>query len=166
MGNSLQEQLLKAGLVSEDQLEKSRQPAARPKRRKGGDKRKKSQAGRGAKPTKPAAPASTPVEELNRQIRVLLDEHRQNDDTGEVPFYFQREGRIKKLFVTEEQRRRLVAGEFAVAGYRRRHHVIPLEVADQIQSLREEIFVFRSDPNAPVEADPSAEDDVPDDLVW
>jgi uncharacterized protein YaiL (DUF2058 family) len=84
-----------------------------------------------------------------------------------------RENRIKKLYVTEEQRKALLAGELSIAGYRRVHHIIPTSVADEIQALRDEIYVHRSgQPESELaQADdtpaPEAEEHaVPDDLVW
>ncbi|MEM7250641.1 MAG: DUF2058 family protein, partial [Pseudomonadota bacterium] len=101
MGNSLQDQLLKAGLVTEEQIEKARTPK-KPRRKKGGAKQKASRPAvdqradkkanatigdKSADGSSPSTAPQVPIEELNRQIRVLLDEHRVNDDTGDVPFY-------------------------------------------------------------------------------
>ena len=180
MGNSLQEQLLKAGLVSEQQLERANKPA-RPPRAKGQGKRRKramgpkgSIKGNNGKPAQPAAPPGPTLEELNAKIRGLLDTHRQNAEDAEVPYNFARENRIKKLYVTEEQREKLLAGELAIAGYRRVHHIIPTGIADEIQGIREEIFVHRASdgvvpPNSeasPGDEEANGEHDIPDDLVW
>ena len=189
MGNSLQEQLLKAGLVSEKQRDKSLTRIKKSKTSRTSNQREspleftvkpRASAQQKAQPPDSAICPSTtpppttsfpardrlPVEELNRQIRILLKEHRQNDDTSETHFYFPRDGRIKKLFVTEEQRAKLIAGELAVAGYQRRHHVIPVGVAEKILALREEIFIFRADPSSPKNEDIALEHAIPDDLIW
>ena len=92
--------------------------------------------------------------------------------------YKVQDDRIKKLYVTEEQRAGLLAGELAIAGYRRVHHIIPTPVADEILSLRDEIFVHRAgqegeDQKTLAEklestgesADPE-EHAIPDDLIW
>ena len=204
MGNSLQDQLLKSGLVSQEQLSNATKPARsnRPKAadRKRGDKRRKrppQNADRerrgpstsntsGARGEVAVSQPSLPtLEELNSHIRKLLDDNRQNVAEAEVPYNFMRETRIKKLYVTEEQRRQLLSGELSIAGYRRVHHVIPTPVAEEILALRSEIFVHRAgetsptasdsptenetSPGAPSELDstlPSSSEDVPDDLVW
>ena len=83
---------------------------------------------------------------------------------------------IRRVYVTDEQRRKLAGGELAVVGFRRRHHLVPAAVADEIQALRPIVFVYRAagaageDPAAPGSL-PDAEDPyrdfpVPDDLHW
>ena len=83
---------------------------------------------------------------------------------------------IRRVYVTDEQRRKLAGGELAVVGFRRRHHLVPAAVADEIQALRPIVFVHRAagaagkDPAAPGSL-PDAEDPyrdfpVPDDLHW
>ena len=76
---------------------------------------------------------------------------------------------------TDEQRRKLAAGELALVGFRRRHHVVPAGVADEIQALRPIVFVHRAagaggDAPAgeagPAEDDPYRDFPVPDDLHW
>ena len=173
MGNSIQEQLLKAGLVSEEQLKNANKPP-RPARPKGQGKRRKRAKGAERAPLRQnmtPAKATPTLEELNAKIRGLLEAHRQNLDDADVPYNFARDNRIKKLYVSEEQRQQLLSGELAIAGYRRVHHIHPKHIADEIQTMREEIFVHRATDEAetPAGADtPPADDEhaVPDDLVW
>ena len=184
MGNSIQEQLLKAGLVSEEQLRNASKPPrqARHDGSKGTTRRRKRgssvrpNATQRAATTKPSRQTPPPsLEELNARIRKLLEAHRENTEAAEVPYNFTRENRIKKLYVTEEQRQKLLAGDLVIAGYRRVHHIIPANVGEQIQGLREEIFVHRADPNSESQIqsqEPQSEGDqadkhiVPDDLIW
>ena len=121
------------------------------------------------------------VQTLNLRIRELLDRHAGNDRKAEVAFNFTRENVIRRVYVTDEQRRKLAAGELAIVGFRRRHHIVPAAVADEIQALRSIVFVHRaagagagagSDAPVPAPAATAAEDDpyrdfpVPDDLHW
>src|SRR5690606_5142022 len=112
MSASLREQLLKAGLVTEEQVKEAERAARRERRPK-----------KGAPPPKPTAAERAQAEkvasdkELERrkaekaeakaraaQIRQIVDQHRvpQSDD-GE-PFYFQDGTHIKRVYVTAEQR--------------------------------------------------------------
>ena len=119
------------------------------------------------------------VQALNLRIRELLDRHAVNDRNAEVAFNFTREDVVRRVYVTDEQRRKLAAGELALVGFRRRHHVVPAGVADEIQALRPIVFVHRTLPSggapvpgaAPDGSEPDSEDPyrdfpVPDDLHW
>ena len=124
-----------------------------------------------------AAPpgVDTSVQALNLRIRELLDRHAVNDRNAGIAFNFTREDVVRRVYVTDEQRRKLAAGELAIVGFRRRHHLVPAKVADEIQALRPIVFVHRAPGaggDAPAGDAVSAEDDpyrdfpVPDDLHW
>ena len=199
---SLQDQLLAAGLATPEQLRKARAEQRRERRREPRGRRDAQDAsrtppgrrppGRGRKQPEPSArpdrgggegkrsggPApgvDTSVPALNLRIRELLDRHAVNDRNAEIAFNFTREGVVRRVYVTDEQRRKLAAGELALVGFRRRHHVVPAGVADEIQALRPIVFVHRAaggGGGAPAGDAVSAEDDpyrdfpVPDDLHW
>ena len=135
----------------------------------------------GARERPPASPPDQEpsVQALNLRIRELLDRHAMNDRRAEIAFNFRRENVIRRVYVTDEQRGRLAGGELAVVGFRRRHHIVPASVADEIQALRPIVFVYRALPSgdapvpgaAPDGSEPDSEDPyrdfpVPDDLHW
>ena len=136
--------------------------------------------GAGRPPGDVAPGGDASVQTLNLRIRELLDRHALNDRKAEVAFNFTRENVIRRVYVTDEQRRKLAAGELAIVGFRRRHHIVPAAVADEIQALRSIVFVHRaagagagvaSDapvpaPAAAAEDDPYRDFPVPDDLHW
>ena len=199
---SLQDQLLEAGLATPEQLRKARAEQRRERRREPRGRRDAQDAsrtppgrrppGRGRKAPEPSArpdrgggegkrPGGSPpgvdtsVPALNLRIRELLDRHAVNDRNAEIAFNFTRENTVRRVYVTDEQRRKLAAGELALVGFRRRHHVVPAGVADEIQALRPIVFVHRAagaGADAPAGDAVSAEDDpyrdfpVPDDLHW
>ena len=137
-----------------------RNDAAHPARRKGGERAPPS----GQEPS---------VHALNLRIRDLLDRHAQNDRNAEFAFSFMREETVRRVYVTKKQRLELAAGELAIVGFRRRHHIVPASVADEIRTLRPIVFVHRADAadTAPG-SDAAAKDDpyraypIPDDLHW
>ena len=122
----------------------------------------------------PPAP-DTSVQALNLRIRALLDRYALNDRNAEIAFHFLRDNMVRRVYVTDGQRRKLAGGELAVVGFRRRHHLVSVAVADEIQALRPIVFVHRAagageDPAGPGSA-PDAEDPyrdfpIPDDLHW
>ena len=160
-----------------EQREEHGQPAGRhrrgaPRRAAGGHGQPESPRGRRPAEAPPGQDAS--VQGLNLRIRELLDRHALNDRKAELAFNFTRENTVRRVYVTDEQRRRLAGGVLAIVGFRRRHHIVPAEVADEIQALRPIVFVHRAAPadaDAPA-PDAAAEDDpyrdfpVPDDLHW
>lgn len=125
----------------------------------------------------PPAPDAS-VQALNLRIRGLLDRYALNDRNAEVAFHFLRGATVRRVYVTDGQRRKLAGGELAVVGFRRRHHLVPAAVAEEIQALRPIVFVHRAaapggeDEAPPPGVSPDAEDDpyrdhpVPDDLRW
>ena len=183
--SSLQEQLLKAGLVDDRKLARAKQE----KERKARQTRKKH--GKSAPP--PAASGSTAAEkkarhdrELNRkrqeeaklreraaQAQDLIDRNKQDRSKGEQPYSFVYRKKIKKIYVTEEQKRQLAGGQLAIATWvaandGRKFELVPRAVAEKILQ-RDESFVVdlgESAQAATDENDPYADYKVPDDLTW
>ena len=127
-------------------------------------------------PGSAAAPATPPspdpeaqVRQLNLEIRRLLDTEAETAEAeSDVPFHFPRGGRVKRLYVSGDQRRRLANGELAIVGFRGRHHLVPRAAGERVRTLRPEVFVFIS---AGEDGAGAAEEgyegyEVPDDLLW
>ena len=192
---------MKAGLATPEQLRKARAEQRREKRREPRGKRDAQEGSRspGLRPPKrgrrPPGARNAPDREqvagargrasdagsgpepsvpaLNLRIRELLDGHAQNDRGAEIAFSFMRENTVRRVYITDAQRRKLASGELAIVGFRRRHHIVPAAVADEIEALRPIVFVHRSArgdgapaPDAVAEDDPYRDFPVPDDLRW
>lgn len=181
MSLSLREQLLKAGLVTEQQVQKAerdqkRQQFRAPRSRKAPPQPSAAeQAARRAAAEKAAHDA-----QLNRrkqekaerkakfaQIRQLVEQHHvprvETDD-----FYNFLDGtKIRRIAVTPELRRRLVAGELAIVRNEGRYAFVPSAVADQVRERIERAVIHQNRPaTAPDPDDPYKDHVVPDDLVW
>ncbi len=187
---SLQDQLLQSGLVSEDQLRKSKQDAAKGRKRKP----RKSKAERAAKaPDSEAARAAKAASsarqqrdrELNQarnverdrrailgQLRAIINEQRLNDPEGDIKHFYQSGKKIKQIWVTSKQQRELIAGSLVVAVLEGRGHLMATAQAERLQKVDttgEHIRIARADePKASSSsgADPYAEHPIPDDLMW
>jgi uncharacterized protein YaiL (DUF2058 family) len=189
MKNALQEQLLKAGLATEDQLAKAKRGQRRPpgnKGRKGGRPKRP----RDAANSKPrhddsdlarawAARQQAEREEAARKkqlkaqrkanrakIRQLLLDNCLNSDTADIPFQFMVGTNIKNIYVTEEQRKQLLAGALRITFQDGRRCLIPADVATRIHELDPEKLIIN-----PAEVEETIDDDyadfqVPDDLIW
>jgi uncharacterized protein YaiL (DUF2058 family) len=184
MGNSLRDELLKAGLASEERLENPR----RPKRSKAGPGKKHK-----ASPAQPrgeqsvGAPrhvlrenqrrtarfvrdttlgggsvAESAKKALRRKIQELIEKERLNDAQADVAYHFVKGKRIKRIYVTQEQRSQLGAGAIVVAVLEGNHHLLPHSVAEQLLALAPQAVVCGG---ASSEAE-SDEHPVPDDIVW
>lgn len=180
MGISLQDQLLKAGLVDKkkaSEVRKEKQKRARQRVKKGQ-----------AKPVDEAKQAAREVQKaqverdrqlnlerkaaaekraLEAQIRQLIEINQVPLDEGDIDYSFSDAGKVKKLLVNEDIQSRLSRGKLAIARFDERYAVLPIGVADKIQQRDQETIVLRNDvTDAPDEDDPYAEFQVPDDLMW
>lgn len=180
MGNALQDQLLKSGLVNDKQLKKAQK-----------EKRKESQqgagkSGAGAEDRQRARQQATEKvqrdRELNRlrtevseqkaaaaQVKQLVEAHRVPIGEGEVPYKFADEGKVKTLHVTESVRQQIAHGRLAIVRSDGRYELVPSAVAEKIQARSAAHLILWNQPPLPVTE--SADDEyaayvVPDDLIW
>ena len=82
----------------------------------------------------------------DRRIRTLIDRHRVNVDSAEIEFNFERGGRIKRLYVTNEQRDQLQSGTLVIVGFGGNHHLIPLAASTEIGDIRSDVFIYSITP--------------------
>jgi uncharacterized protein YaiL (DUF2058 family) len=178
---SLQEQLLKSGLVS-SALAKSAKS----------DKHKQTQQQRKNNITvvdeakelvkKAQAEKAERDRELNQlktqqeeqkhliaQVKQLIELNRLPKDADGVPYHFNDKNKVKTLYVSEAMRIQIIAGKLAVVKYGESYEVVSAEVAKKI-SLRDPVSVIVDNQPATgvvnTEDDPYANYQIPDDLVW
>ena len=126
----------------------------------------------GSAPAPVEPPADDPeaqVRQLNLRIRHILDtEAEKAEAESGAPFHFTRGDRVKRLYVSGDQRRRLSNGELAIVGFRGRHHLVPRAAGEQVRALRPEVFVFiaAGEDGAGVVEEGYEGYEIPDDLVW
>ncbi len=182
--SSLQEQLLKAGLVDQKKLDRAEQEKnrrAKSSRKKLGKKGAQPDPGRQSAQNKKAQRdrelnqkrrQEAERKERAAQAKQLIENNRQDRAQGEQPFNFVYRGKVKKIYVTEAQRDQLVAGQLAVVTWvtneGRRFELVPPAVAGKIIERDETCAV---DPGQPAKAEPDENDpyadyQVPDDLIW
>jgi hypothetical protein len=177
MANSLQDQLLKAGLVNEQQV-KQAQTKKRKQKRAGGGKSAES-VQRGAEVQQAAAEKRRRDQELNRQreeerrrkaeqvaLWQLVHDSRVSRDGGDRAYNFADGTALKRLYVSAAQQKALVDGGLAIVRHESFYELVPPSVAERAQQVDPTILVLwnRSEPKEP--DDPYAEFEVPDDLMW
>ncbi len=178
MGNSLHEQLKKAGLVSDRQLQQAHK--AKQKQEKLQRKRRKKGAASGQQVVQGDRAAAERDRALNRQrqekarqkaraaeVRQLIERHRLKEVAGEIPYSFTDGKRIARLFVDETLRGKLIQGQVAIVRLGREYVLVPDSTAARIQERApSQVLLWNRDSGEPAGEDPYADFKVPDDLMW
>lgn len=183
MGNSLREQLIKAGVANENQLKKARAHDRRQHRQANQSKRtgapapereaavlarraaeQKKARDRELNLKQQAAKERQAAEAQARDLVVKSEIQRKQSDK-DIAFNFTHGGKIKLVYVSPELHRKLSAGELAICRTRGRYRVVPKAVAEKVQPIAPYLVAFLAD--AAAEEDPAyAEHPIPDDLMW
>jgi len=179
MGNSLQDQLLKAGLANKKQATKARKAKNHKEKqlRSGVDvvdttaqsaetaRQDKVERDRALNRQKQFARDTRAVQ---AQIRQLITLNRVAE-RGEISFSFDDQGTIRSLSLQEPQRRALVAGSLALVRLDDAVEVVPRAVADKIAERDASWIILNNGSATTAESD--IEDEyagyrIPDDLMW
>ena len=178
---SLQDQLLKSGLVSTAQAKTAKS-----------DKRKQTQQQRKNNVTvvdeakelvqKAQAEKAERDRELNQlkkqqeeqkhllaQVKQLIELNKQSKDPDGLAYHFNDNNKVKTLYVSETMREQIIRGRLAIVKLGESYEVVSSEVAKKI-SLRDSASVIvhneYSVSTADNIVDPYADYQVPDDLMW
>ncbi|MGF1690642.1 DUF2058 domain-containing protein [Photobacterium kagoshimensis] len=169
---SLQEQMLKAGLVDKKKLKKAAK----------GSKKSRVQA-REAKAAVEANRAAQLEQDknLNRlkneevqkkefqaQVKQLIEMNRIDRKNGDIGYNFTDGTLVKKIYVDKTMQDQLVRGRLAIVRLSDSYEVIPSVVADKIAQRDESSIVLNNvvENDEPDEDDPYADFVIPDDLMW
>lgn len=181
MSLSLRDQLLKAGLVSEQQAKRAereqnqKQYAAPRSRKKPPGPTPQQLAAQKAAAQKAARDAELNARKqakLERrakyaEIKQLVAAHQVARVETEDFYNFQQGAEIHRVAVTPELRARLVAGDLAIVRCEGRFAFVPAAIGKQVGERVEKALLHLNTPEAPPAADDPYKDYVvPDDLVW
>ncbi|AQZ96067.1 DUF2058 domain-containing protein [Halopseudomonas phragmitis] len=174
MINSLQAQLLKAGLVDEKKLkqaQRSKKKQAKQQPEKVVDTAALVEKARADKAERDRQLNQQRQEEAARkereaQAKQLIEQNKIERTGGEVPYQFASKNKIKKIYVTQEQFDRLSRGKLAIARLGGQFELIPLEVADKVKERAPHWPVIIAKVEEVSEDDPYAAYQIPDDLMW
>lgn len=176
---SLQDQLLKAGLVDKkksQKIEKEKRKKARqtPKGQKPVDESK-------AQAIKAQQEKADRDREINKQrnqeqqakalqaqIKQLVDVNKIDRSAGELSFQFADNKKIKKIYVTPLLQEQLSKGIIAIVKAAEEYELVPAVIAEKIQSRDCDCVLFLAEKNSQqlAEDDPYADYQIPDDLMW
>jgi uncharacterized protein YaiL (DUF2058 family) len=182
MGLSLRDQLLQAGLVTEQQVQRAERDqrqqhfkAPRGKRRVAPGPTPAQLAAQKAAAEKAARDAEAnrrKQEKLERrakfaEIKQLVAAHQLPRVETEDFYNFQDGARIRRIEVTPQLRAQLVGGQLAIVRSEGRFAFVPAAIGEQIGARVEKALLHLNRPEAkPAADDPYAGHVVPDDLMW
>ena len=184
MGNPLQDQLLKAGLVTKKQVQKSNQEKAR--KRKQQPKNSKAVDASKLKAQQAAEEKARRDRELNKKkeeqarqkaISIEINQLIENnclarDDGCEIAYNFEHNNKVKRVYVDPEMKQQIVRGSLGIARIEGRYELVPRSIAEKIQQRNaKRIVIFDDLKNKDAqkensENDPYSEYEIPDDLIW
>jgi uncharacterized protein YaiL (DUF2058 family) len=176
---SLQDQLLKAGLVDKKKAkvasqEKSKQQKVERRTGVQGDdasrqavleaQRKQAERARELNAQRDAAAAEKAVA---AQIAQMVQQNRQPKGNGDIPYNFAIGTKIERIHVSEQVRGHLVAGRLAIVAHGGGFELVPRAIAAKIAERAPESVVQVNKASTEVEADdPYADFKIPDDFNW
>ncbi len=175
--NALQAQLLKAGLVDNKKAKKlTKQVQHEQRTGQNDDTALKAEIDR-AKQEKLAKDQALNLEKqkileekaLKASIIQMIKQHKVKDIAGDVTYQFIDEGKIKKVYLSQQVYNALVAGSLVIAKDQDSYAYLPKALADKIdQKMQGFILVNNNEKNDQTtdEDDPYAAYVIPDDLMW
>lgn len=175
---TLQEQMLKAGLVSSKKMAKVQRTAKKSRAltreaREAVEENKKAQLERDKQLSEQQKQASL-SKEHKAQVKQLIEMNRVIISKGNIDFNFTDNNVIKKMTVDKATQTQLINGRLAIArltavtGGASEYAIIPASVADKIAQRDANSIVLNSALSVEEEneEDPYADFKVPDDLMW
>ncbi len=180
MNNPFQEQLLKAGVVSQQQVNRVNQEKKKKQRKQRGKKRPETDE-RQLKAQQAAKHKADRDRELNQrkeeqarnraisiEIDQLIKTHKlKRDDSCDLAYNFEHQGKVKRLYINADMRARLLKGQLGIARIEGNYELVPKDVAEKIRARNDKrVLLFDEKPDRPAEDDPYADYQIPDDLTW
>ena len=176
---SLQEQFLKAGLVSQKKVKQANQEKSKQKkdeRRKGvetvdevrlaAQENQRKQAER-AREMNAQRDALAKQNALAAQIAQMVQQSRQSKGEGDVAYNFTYENKIKRIYVSAAVQTHLIAGRLVIICQGESVDLVPAVVADKIAERNPAIVVRVNKSADTLDADdPYANYKIPDDFTW
>lgn len=175
---TLQEQMLKAGLVSSKKVAKAQRTAKKSRvqareAREAVEENKKAQVERDKQLSEQQKQAVL-SKEYKAQIKQLIEMNKITISRGDIGYNFTDNNLIKKVYVDKVTQSQLIRGRLAIArltaesSSESEYAIIPAVVADKIAQRDASYIVLNCElsQEAKDEDDPYADFVIPDDLMW
>lgn len=179
MTGSLQDQLLKSGLVTKQQIRDSRkkksksfkkgkQTRTEPSLAEAYAQKKNVERKERDKELNRRREEARRRKELKEKLRQLIVPAAKNDPKAEIPRFFEFASKIRKIYVTAQQQKALNSGELGIAYHAGRHYVVESAIITKVKALNKDAVSFFA-PDVSEDSDQDeyyAKFEVPDDLQW
>ena len=185
MSNPFQEQFLKAGLVSKDQVKKANQAKSKKQHQQKKQRSRKQLQAEDQKAVMQARQAAELKAERDRELnrkkqdqaqlkaiskeidQLIREHHLKRDDSCDIAYNFEHRDKVRRIYVNADMKLSIVAGKLGIARIEGRYELVPLAIAQKIQQRNDKrIVLFEAESQAKDADDPYADYQVPDDLVW
>lgn len=181
MGNALQDQLLKAGLIDKNKANRAKSMKHKKmKHQRSNNQVIVDEAKQLAE--KAIQEKSQRDRELNRQrnekaqkkaiiaqIKQLIHVNKVSKGNGDdLAYNFEDNKNIKRVYVTQDTHDAIALGKLAIVKIEGQYEIVPGPVADKIKLRDESYIILRNDPSQKDEEsdDFYADYEIPDDLMW
>jgi len=180
VGQSLQDQLLKAGLVSKDKASKVKK-----EKHKKVHQQRKTKGSATSEQDKQAQQARTEQAAKDRELSRKLNEavsqreiaaqvkqlvennrHPRSKSEDDIAFYFENKGKAKKMYVSPQTHKMITSGKLAIVNYNGVFELVPASIAEKVRQRNPSLVIELPDEQKPGEDDEYSEHQVPDDLMW
>jgi len=178
---SLQEQLMKSGLINKQkakQAQTEKRRKAKQKKKKGTveiseaqlaiDAQKEQQKQQDLEKNK-AVQASLDERAAHGKLIQMIAQHCEKDYQGEIDYHFTYDNKVKRIAINEVTQQRLVNGTLAICVLNEAFYLINKEATEKLAQIDASVLVAlheKVDTDAVDEDDPYAEFAIPDDLIW
>lgn len=179
MAGSLQDQLLKAGLVDKKKANKIQKQKHHEQKQAqkhnaqvvdeakvNAEKARKEQQERDRELNRQRQEQVKQKELIAQAIQIIKHSQLPKTEDADVSYSFVQDSKVKKIFVTSEQVEHLSRGLLAIVALEDSFAVVPALAAQKIQDRVPDWFVAVAEKEEIDEDDPYKDFQIPDDLMW
>lgn len=180
MNNPFQEQLLKAGIVTKQQVQKAKQDKNKNRKQKRSkkdniidEKTLKAQQSEKDKADHDRELNKKKLQQArNKAISVEINQLIKSNkidrsENCEIVYNFEHANKVKRIYINEEMKQKIINGKLGIARIEGRYELVPVSIAEKIQQRNENrIILFTEETKKTDDNDPYADYKIPDDLTW
>lgn len=177
MGNSLQDQFLKMGLVDKKKHSQAKKEKHTRKTSGQSDKNDIAEMAKKAleekrkrdKQLNKKKIAQREAKEATAKARQLIETHKIQNEPGELTYNFKDENTVRKLNLTSKGVESLTKGKVGIVKLAGEYQLVPADIIYKIRELNAKLVILLNTPPSKKTKDaddPYAEYEVPDDLMW